>query len=133
VSTKHYVEFLYPGLMFPEIEVREVETRDVNALSIPEGCFALTFFDRTVVEQDGERLRGTARNKSKRYYVGGQVYDLDALAAEKGRDSIIYANVAGNGYTRAIHCSTGNWQPLEDGDVVLAAGRPPRQIRAAHS
>lgn len=82
---KHYVEYLYPGILFSETSVKEVAERDVKAVDISDGCFGFRFFDRTVTVIDGETLTGDRKNVSGWYYQGEKM-TLEQVKATHGSD-----------------------------------------------
>jgi len=119
---KHYVEFLLPGSFFPESIVREVADRTRPPIDTPKNCFGYTFFSRTEVELDGEILRGQIKDRSPRTYFG-KVMTLEEVKAMPGDNRILISNVSQ--YPRgAVKTVCGNWQPLEEGDVVIQAEVP---------
>lgn len=121
MPTKHYVELLYPGAFMPETEIREVKSRTVEAIGkIPEGCFAFYFFDRTEAkaEEDGEILRGKPKNESNKYYPKGTLYNLEEVKALNLPGHIV-SNMESNNWSMVIMTHRGNWQPFEEGDILL--------------
>ncbi len=116
-TTKHYVRLLYPGIFFPEERVLEVvapRPEFVPAEQLPK-CYAFEFFTR---DSDGDLL-GPEKNKTGVYYRQGAIYNEARLAMEYGKESIIYKNVIGNGYKRAVRTHFGNYCILRDADIVL--------------
>lgn len=119
--TKHYVTFLYPGILFPEESTYEVETRDPAKLDIPKGAYAFTFHDQEVTTFEGETLTGKPKNHSARYYIADNacVYTLEEVKNLFPDKRILISNMEGNGYKRVIRCNKGNFQPFEDDDVLI--------------
>lgn len=103
MKIEHWVEWLTPGVFFPEEARAKVETREVYKLEIPEDVYAFKFWDVEVLEATDEAGNSFERrittNKSPRYVIG-------KIAELRGED--------------AIECHLGNWQPLLENDVVLA-------------
>jgi hypothetical protein len=117
--TKTFVEILYPGSLFSESTVKVVENRE--PIELPEGAFAFRFFDQTISEVDGETLTGKPKNYSGKYYKG-EVYTLEQLEEEfggSGKHQILISNCRYNDWGRVVKTVRGNWQPLEENDVVL--------------
>ncbi len=117
--TKHYVEFDSPGSFFPESTSFEVSAWDVDeALThLPKAYgkpFAFQFYTRT---REDDAMDAETTNRSKRYYLGGKVYKLHELPQDDDH-SILRSNIEGF-KSDAIKCSTGNWQPFREGDVLL--------------
>lgn len=136
---RHFARYYLPGSFFPETTVKEIPERSPELARdmAPASAFAFILYDTAepavVAEQVAEdfELLPKQKNVSSRYYLGGQVFDLPQLREfidSHGGDAAhfgLYSNVAGNGYTRAILCHTGNWQPLEHGDVVMLEEEAP--------
>lgn len=123
---KHKARYLIPGSLFPEETTKDLARRDpaLARREAPEYAFAFTLYDVEEVPDLGPDFRVTAKpkNETGRYYLGGTVYTVAELEDAFGSDpdkSILISNIKGNGYKAAIHCSTGNWQPFEDGDTLL--------------
>lgn len=116
---KHYVEFDTPGAFFPESEMREVGTRiPANLRKIPKGTYAMEYFDKEVIVQDGEVLSGDAKNRSTRI-IFGEVFTQDDLIKEGfGEHTPLYHN-ADNTDGKVIKCIIGNWQPYDKKWIVL--------------
>lgn len=119
---KTYVEFLSPGSIFNEGSAKEVKTRDVSKLKVPKNAFGFKFFDilSVVVDADGKKVKLTSEqiNESPTHYYGGKIYTIAELKREFPD---IVSNFEDNGYKKAIHCRTGNWQPFEKTDVYVKA------------
>ena len=128
---KHFVKFDTPGAFMPETVVREVCTRIPTRLQkIPDGTYALSFFDRVEMEQDGEALVGKAKNHSSRI-IFGQVFTKDQLPALGYNErSSLYRN-AGNTDDKVIKCNTGNWQPWDKDWIILSCYADMRQLKTA--
>ena len=118
---KHYVEYLYPGILFSETSVKEVAERDVKAVDISDGCFGFRFFDRTVTVIDGETLTGDRKNVSGWYYQGEKM-TLEQVKATHGSDHnyrMLISNMENNGYGTVVKTKFGQFMPLNDNDTVL--------------
>ena len=114
-----YVTFLTPGSFFPDESTQKVGIRAIEGLIIPKGCFALYFWERTEVEQDGELLLGSRKNISGSYYLGGEVFDLARLKKEHPDKKTVISNLMNNDWDAVVLCPTGNWQPFNKGDIVV--------------
>lgn len=128
MATKHYVTILYPGLLFPEERTRPVAARDPDQVlkSLESSAFAFSFFDREEVNAGDEVLRGDPKNRSGLYYLGKEYSAEEVIAEYQGREAyrVLVSNVQVNEYSRMVHCRTGNWRPLLEGDVVIPAEPP---------
>jgi hypothetical protein len=123
--TEHVMELMFPGLLFPECSSRVVETRDPGALKVPPDAFAFQLHDIEVIgatRDDGKRIetRGEPTNYSGRYYPRARICTLADVEAMGEPFATLADNMRGNGWLRVVQTHRGNWQPLEDGDVVLA-------------
>ena len=122
---KTYIEFLYPGVMFSESLEKEVKARDVSKVKVPENAFGFRFFDiiSVVVNANGKNVKLTSEriNLSPMHYYGGKLYTVTEIKRYFPNKRILISNIEGNGYTRAIRCRTGNWQPFEKTDVFVEA------------
>jgi len=117
---KHYVEFLYPGILFAETECREVKSRDHRRLrKIPENCYGFRFFDRTETKVDGEKLYGDRKNYSGTYFIDAYTYSLQDIKDQFPDQKILISNMECNGYKRVVRTRRGNWQPLEKKDKII--------------
>lgn len=117
---------LYPGSFFPE-HGRPVALHDADPetalAAVPDdgGWFALEV--RTTPEklwtdgEGGEMWRTCGPSQGYRIYVGEA---LTAADVERLPDdhSILLSNMQGNGWDRVVRTRRGNFQPVEDGDVV---------------
>jgi hypothetical protein len=123
-TCKTYVEFLMPGTLFAESDCAQVPSRDIRKLSVPEHAFAFTFFDivTETVKVGGKTFRrgGERSQVSPKHYYGGHIYTLAEVQAEFTDEHTLLDNMRGNGYQRVIRCRTGNWQPFERGDILVA-------------
>ncbi len=118
---KHYVEYLYPGIIVSETSVSEIAERDVSKVEISDHCFGFRFFDRTVTVVDGENLTGDRKNISGWYYQGEKM-TIEQVKATFGSDSkydILISNMENNGYTSVVKTKFGQFMPLNDEDKVI--------------
>lgn len=113
---KHYIEYLHPGSFVAENSEAPVPMRALPA-QIPQRVAGYRFFSRTEIECEGEKLIGQRRDVSPWTYFG-KSYTVDDLAKEVGTDSILYGNIALNGYAGAVRTIFGNWYPLNAGESV---------------
>ena len=130
VKSRQYTlaTFYEPGSFMSEETSRVVKTRDPNEIAkmAPERafCFTIEDFVEKTTTVDGENFKKTESvgGPSGRFYLGGNLYTVDELKAkfegDRNKQTLI-SNIEGNGYPKAIHCRTGNWQPFTDQDVFL--------------
>ena len=124
IRSHTYVEFLYPGTLFPESTIKEVNTTDPRQLEIPERVFALQFFTRKEDRQSckDEILKGKRVNLPGRVYIKGKLYSVDDIKQliENGeRLDTLLSNMESNKWPQIIRTHLGNWQPFEEDDKLL--------------
>ncbi len=114
---KQYIEFFYPGSFVSETSVQEVSDRTPPA-ELPKGAYAYRFFARSEVTQDGETLRGQAKEHSPTTYCGAAM-TLEEVRALPGDHHILIGNMECNGLDRVVRTVRGQFFPLEAGDTVV--------------
>ena len=115
---KHYIEYNFPGSFMSNLSVKEVQER-IAPDGLPANCFGYQFFDRTEVMQDGEILLGSRKNESPMHYIG-EVMTIDDVKALPGDTQILQSNMRCNDWDTVVRTIAGNFQPLRNGDVVIA-------------
>lgn len=116
--TKHYVEYLFPGIIVSETSAEEIKSRNVK-LKPPKGAYAYQFFDREEVEKDGETLIGKAKNRSGTFYLGGKVKTREDIEREMP-GSILASNMRCNKIERIVMTKAGQAMELHKGDEVVS-------------
>lgn len=118
---KHYVEYLYPGIIVSETSVSEIPERDVKKVELPDGSFGFRFFDRTVTVVDGETLTGDRKNVSGWHYQGEKmtIEQVKATFGNDGKHRILISNMENNGYTAVVKTRFGQFLPLNDNDTII--------------
>lgn len=126
VTITTYVEYLLPGAMFSESETKEVSNRVLwrEAKQAPEQAFAFCYYEIVTAEvplRGGElvKLSSDARNKSGRYYIGGDLFTQEEIAAMGPDFRILYSNMRSNGWNKVLKTRSGNWQLLQEGDHIV--------------
>lgn len=114
---KHYIEWMYPGIIVSETGVEEIPSRR-RPNKVPKGAFAYRFFDRSEVNLDGEILRGDRKNVSGIVYLGGQVMTLEEVKKMPGDNKILISNMETNGWNRVIKTKNGQVMRLHPEDQV---------------
>lgn len=131
---KTFVQFFYRGIFVSEISTREVEDRNVSKIvsmiGVPEGAFGFKFFDilSSFAKIDGYdkeiEMKSAPLNLSPMHYYQGIVYTIEDIKHQFSKEKILISNLEGNGHKKAILCRTGNWQPLEDSDILVDSVNP---------
>lgn len=128
---KHHARYALPGSFLNESDSRELSDRSIDAAiaRAPESAFAFVLYDTAEIDFEYDpalfRVSPRPQNESGKHYIGGEVFtpdELRQLAAQEGEPhkyDVLIANVEGNRWGRAIRCRTGNWQPFEEGDVLV--------------
>lgn len=118
---KHYVEYLYPGIIVSETSVSEIPERDVSKVEVSGNCFGFRFFDRTVTVVDGETLTGDRKNVSGWHYKGEKMTleQVKATFGNDGKHDNLIFNMENNGYAAVVKTKFGQFMPLNDNDTVI--------------
>jgi hypothetical protein len=122
-----YVEYLHPGAFFPEESSRAVPERDPGRIAreSPDDAFAFRFYDvvtmTVTVGREQVELRGKAIHATGRYYIDAEKLTPADVEALPGDHAILLSNMRGNGWGVILRCRTGNFQPLEAGDVIVSS------------
>lgn len=125
MTIQHYVKFLYPGAFFSEESSKKIKDRNlVEILSdLPPNAFAFQFYDHkvfTATREDGMKMKDVeVVDESGMYYPGGAAFTLDEIKAMGESHKILAANMKGNGWPKVVKTRCGNFQPLNDNDVVI--------------
>jgi hypothetical protein len=118
VITRTYVEFMQPGILFPNSYTEEVQDRGIDNIKPGPNVYAFRFYDYDTAEVNGETFSGKRHNNSGFYFVGGALYEIDDLPNTPEFD-ILRSNMQNNDYSRVIRCRTGNWLPFGADDTIL--------------
>lgn len=137
MANKTMATYYLPGSFMAEDYAKELPARTVDAaLAVaPSNAFAFEFFDSPICDFEFDagcfKVVPIPRNKSGRYYIGGEIFtpsELRALAVvegDKDKYRILIANCEnGIGDGTAIRCRTGNWQPFTPNDTLVPAPSP---------
>jgi hypothetical protein len=116
---KHYIEYLYPGILFAESSDKEITERKLY--SFPEACFAYRFYDIETSEGEHGTLVGPRFNLSGYYYNGGQIYTPAEVEQNFPDEKTLISNV--QSFKHAIKTSIGNWQEFTDKDHYILDGK----------
>lgn len=126
---EHYVEFYLsplPSSSYAIMEVsnamtstKRIKNQDLSKIRIPEETFGYRFFDRReYASNGGEVLTGRKINQSTTYFFGKMI-TFENVATEVPNSDILISIMKEKGYARMVKTIRGNFQPLQEGDVVL--------------
>lgn len=125
---KHFVTFYSPGTFISEqcclpIDSWDVDTAIKMSKDIVERhgakpyCFVFSTRGRDVYDLDSREI-----NKSKTYFLGGNVITLEQIQAKNDpKDEILISNMRSNKWDRVIE-NNNSWRitvPFKDGDRVV--------------
>ena len=125
MTTKHYVEYLCPGPLFSEEFSRELPERSSRAALVlaPRNSFAFRLYDLPGETPDlGPEFTVVPKreNVSHRYYIDGEIVTRQQVAEWGPEFRILHSNMGNQGWDPMVRCRTGNFQPLEDGEIVTS-------------
>jgi hypothetical protein len=115
----HFIEFLYPHILFQDSRSEEVEERDLDAVRVPHGSFAFRFYDIKEVLVEGDVLTSGHVNVSGIYYPGGRLMTVEDVMTEVRECKVLLDNMRINNWTHVVRTRVGTFQPFNDGDVIL--------------
>jgi hypothetical protein len=119
--------YYYPGSFFAEdisLNIPEPSLAAATEARRDSGWFAVQI-TRTPLKAfraaDGEErlLPDSKPVKIGKWYIGEE-FTIDEVAALGDGHHTILSNMRHNGWTAVCRTRRGNWQPIEEGDVVLA-------------
>lgn len=116
---KHYVEFIFPGILFAETSIEESNHRDPKKVKLPKGCYAFRFFDRTEIKQGKELLTGKPKNYSCNYFPGGTILTYADVKKKMPGEKILISNMECNRWNSVIKTRAGNIVNFEKGDTII--------------
>ena len=126
---KHFVTFMSPGTFVAEQTTKEIDSWDTDkaidmSKGIKERYGSLPYgFYFTTRERGPEDFDSKQSDRSKMYYLGGEILSLEQVKAKNDpNDKILISNMETNGYDRIV-VNTNSWkwtQPLKEGDIVLS-------------
>ena len=116
---QQYVEFFFPGSFVSETSTQPVDDRRAIA-DLPKGAYGYRFFAREEVKQGDEVLVGKNKDYSA-YTFLGEVLTAADIAKLPGDHTILLSNMRCNDWPRVVRTVRGNFQPLREGDVCVAA------------
>jgi hypothetical protein len=126
---KHYVRELSQGAFVSETDSHSIISQ--SEYEPPKRAYAFQFYDKTVIEKDGEDFYGKEINTSKWHYINARILSLEDIGKEYGASSILHQNVALNGYSFAIENRFHSFQSamLETKDEIVLVTLPEEGVR----
>lgn len=127
MNEKITATYYYPGSFFAEDMSKELLGATLaDAMDArPDDRWFAVEIKRTPIKafraDDGEErvLSGGEPVKVGKWYVGEE-FTAEEVEALDGDHKILVSNMRGNGWPTVCRTRCGNWQPVEEGDVVLA-------------
>lgn len=124
VKTSHnqkYIEWLYHSRFFAEPESKPVPFNYKSPRKWPKGALGYRFYERQIVESDGELLAGKRRNVTPWVYRGVE-YTLDEVRQLQGDYHVLITNMECNDWDRVVFAGgmQGPAYPLLHGERVVA-------------
>lgn len=125
---QHFVTYLSPGTMFPEITSRAVDSWNpedaaeaAHGIKERHGATPYGFYFTTRARTDKE-LDSRQVARGPMHYLGGRVETLAEIDARADpKEEILRSNMRGNGWDKVV-VNTNSYklvQPLEPTDVIL--------------
>lgn len=127
MTDKITATYSYPGSFFSEDTSRELREPTLAAAidARPDDRWFAVEIKRTPIKvfraDDGEERILSAGKPVKvgKWYVGEE-FTAEEVEALDGDHHILVSNMRGNGWATVCRTRLGNWQPVEQGDHVLA-------------
>ena len=114
---KHYVEFIYPGIIVSESSSKLIKNRG-SIVELPNSSFGYRFFDREEIKKNGEVLMGKRKNISHWHYEGKR-YSLADIERLKPNERILISNMRNNKIDYVCCTNFGLSIPIDKGDVII--------------
>lgn len=112
-NIKHYVEFLYPGVIISECSQVEISSRDIEEIYIPNHAYGFRFLDKTHAIIDGTELVSQPENYSNWHYEG-EFWSLEYVEEHMPHMNVLIDNMKTNNWNRVIRTHYGQCFPVED-------------------
>lgn len=126
MKVEHYARYYIPSLLWAGESSRQLKERSPEeALAqMPPEAFGFRLYDVEVlvgVLENGEPVESRkVKRESEMYYPGGQKFTAAQVAKLDDSDyDILKSNTRANKYKALVKTRMGNWQPLEEGDIIL--------------
>jgi hypothetical protein len=114
-----YIEWMHPGSFVSESTTEKVKNRDIPNV-FPKTAYAFRFFDMTeVVSNEGESLKGSARNHSGFYYIGGVSLTIEDVKRLHPDKRILISNMENNNWNRIVMTRFNQAMPLNNDDTII--------------
>ena len=115
---QHYVEFYFPGIITSDTSTCKIKNRD-SKFKIPKECYGYRFFDRKIIQEGDEILKGKSFNYSGVRYINGKIYDKKKVERYVKNNETLLSNMRLNGYKKVVKTIFGQFMPLEKNDMVI--------------
>jgi len=131
---QQYITFYFGGMIYSEEQTTKVVDRDnPKAENIPAGAYGYRFFERQLLQSEGEEMAGPMRAFSGFTYFGREL-TLEQVESEFGASpnhQILLSNLRCNDHKRVCLTVRGNWKPMQEGDRVMDLPEPPPPLTKA--
>jgi len=117
---KHYVEFLYPGLLFSETSSKELKSKNAP-IAWPNGAYAYRLFTKEVTKGKTGTLEGDPKYKPGYIFRKGTVIKMakEVLADRDPANETLRSNVSCNKFKAVAFTKHGQVFPFNlDKDKV---------------
>lgn len=115
-TTKTYILFLTPGILFGDETIKEVASRDISFLEIPSNVYMFYFFDQIETIIDGQVLKSNSINVSPNYYPNARIMTTEEVEKEVPNNKTLLFNMGEE--NKIIKCQPGNFQFYDENAII---------------
>lgn len=88
-------------------------------MNIPDGAYAVRFFDIATAEVEGIPTKSDRLNVSPKHFLGGRVMTLEEVEREMPDERILIGNMTVNRWNAVIHTRSNHYLPFDQDDVLV--------------
>ncbi len=118
-----YIEFLFPGSLFYEAELRKIDTRNILIIKAPKGSFGFVFFDIikvNIIHEETEVSLSSGRiNESQIHYYGGKLYSIEEMKEHFPEQKKLIKDAVHDGWKGVVRCRSGMWYSFLENDIFI--------------
>jgi len=119
MTLKHFVEYFYPGIIVSDSSAEETKHRDYTKIKVPKEAYGFKFYDREVIVDNGEILKGKSKNHSSMFYHMGQIMTKADVKKRVKKNYTLLSNMRINEWEKVIKTKFNQFMPYEKGDVII--------------